>query len=150
MAAAEAPPAWLIIALATLSLFLISGLFVISHLYRADRSLRTKLQRQEEELVSARKEAQDQATVLSETEREMARLRRIPKAELLPMLQLTHELRSPLAAVEHSLEMILQGYTDSDPKLRDEMLALSQDRTKMMLARVNDFLHLAVCRSNRS
>jgi len=142
MAAAEAPPAWSIIALATLSLFLIGGLFMAGLLYRTNRSLRTRLQKQEEQLASAREEAQDQATVLLETEREMARLKRIPKAELLPMLQLTHELRSPLAAVEHSLEMILQGYTDNDPKLRDEMLALSQDRTKMMLARVNDFLRL--------
>jgi signal transduction histidine kinase len=58
------------------------------------------------------------------------------------MLQLTHELRSPLASVQHSLEMILQGYTKTDAELHEQMLILAQDRTKTMLERVNDFLRL--------
>lgn len=72
----------------------------------------------------------------------MSRLKRVPKAELLPMMQLAHELRSPLAAVQHSLEMVLQGYTKSSTELHDEMLSMAQGRTVTMLERVNDFLRL--------
>jgi len=87
-----------------------------------------------------------QSSVLLDMEREVARLKRVPKAELLPMMQLAHELRSPLAAVQSSLEMILQGYTRNDPDLHDEMLSIAQHRAAGMLERVNDFLRLGAVR----
>ena len=141
-AAISAPPSWLFVILAAQSVLLVCGLLVILKCRSTNRHLKVERTTQCNELEAMRKEIQDQAAILTNTEREVARLKRIPKAELLPMLQLTHELRSPLAAVQNSLEMILQGYTKNDPKLYDEMLTLAQDRTKVMLARVNDFLRL--------
>ena len=140
MSAVAAPPPWFAIGLIVLSLYLICSLFVIGRLWRTVRSLRTHLRKQEDQLGVRAEEVQKRATAQLETERETANGKRKPNPDLLPMLQLTHELRSPLAAVEQSLEMILQGYTDNDPDLRNELLTLSQERAKMMLGRVNDFL----------
>ena len=60
----------------------------------------------------------------------------------LSMLELAHELRSPLAAIQSTLDMILQGYVKNDAQLQDKMLNLARDRTVMMLGQVNDFLRL--------
>ena len=133
---------WIFVIFVVQSLLLVCGLLLIYKCQSTNRRLKAGLKTQEKELAATRKKIRDQAAILIETEREVARLKRIPKAELLPMLQLTHELRSPLAAVQNSLEMILQGYTKADRYLHDEMLTLAQDRTKIMLARVNDFLRL--------
>jgi coenzyme F420 hydrogenase subunit beta len=64
------------------------------------------------------------------------------ESELLSTLQLAHELRSPLASIQSALDMLLQGYANSDPDLHDEMLSLARDRAVMMLGQVNDFLRL--------
>jgi len=134
---------------AALGLLLIAGLVVCLRLRRSVRSLQGQLASVDDELLAANKslsraqdDAKNHAALLLETEREVSRLKRVPKAELLPMMQLAHELRSPLAAVQHSLEMILQGYAKSNPDLHDEMLSMAQDRTATMLDRVNDFLRL--------
>ena len=111
---------------------------------RAFASARTR--RQGRELLSLREELRDQADALLETEREVSRLRRIPKAEILPMLQLAHELRSPLASIQGSLDMILQGYAVGSPELHDEMLSLARERAVTMLGRVSDFLRLGAVR----
>lgn len=134
---------------AVLGLLLIAGLVVCLRLWRSVRSLQGQLASVGDELLVANKslskaqdDAKNQAALLLEAEREVSRLKRVPKAELLPMMQLAHELRSPLAAVQHSLEMVLQGYAKSNPDLHDEMLSMAQDRTAAMLDRVNDFLRL--------
>jgi len=105
-------------------------------------SARRKLQLREQELAAIRVDLHERSIAEEALEREVSRLKRIPKAELLPMLQLTHELRSPLAAIQNSLDMILQGYAANDPKLQDEMLDLARDRAATMMARVNDFMRL--------
>jgi signal transduction histidine kinase len=100
------------------------------------------LRLREQQLAAVRADLRQRSTTEEALEREVSRLKRIPKAELLPMLQLTHELRSPLAAIQNSLDMILQGYAANDPKLQDEMLDLARDRATTMMARVNDFMRL--------
>lgn len=142
--------AWFwICALVAMGLLLIAGLIALIRLWRSVRSLKGRLASVADELEAAHKsasraqeDAKNQTALLLETEREVSRLKRVPKAELLPMMQLAHELRSPLAAVQHSLEMILQGYAKSSPDLHDEMLSMAQGRTVVMLERVNDFLRL--------
>ena len=136
-------------ALAVIGLLWIAGLALIIWLRRSVRALKSQLESVDDELEAAREsaskareDAKNQAALLLEAEREVSRLKRVPKAELLPMMQLAHELRSPLAAVQHSLEMILQGYAKSNPDLHDEMLSMAQSRTVVMLERVNDFLRL--------
>jgi coenzyme F420 hydrogenase subunit beta len=65
-----------------------------------------------------------------------------PESDLLSMLQLAHELRSPLSSIQSALDMVLQGYAEHDRALHDEMLSLARDRAIVMLGQVNDFLRL--------
>jgi two-component system phosphate regulon sensor histidine kinase PhoR len=134
------PPSLLPVALVVLGLLLIGGL-----LYRTV-SIQARLRLREEELAATKKELQERSAVLVASERDVDRLKSIPKAELLSMLQLAHELRSPLASIQTALEMILQGYAASDPELQDEMLSLAYDRAAIMLGQVNDFLRLGAVR----
>lgn len=134
--AATTPPSLLPTFLVVAGLLLVGGL-----LYWAI-STRCMLRRRERELAATLEELQERSIAEEALEREVNRLKRIPRAELLPMLQLTHELRSPLAAIQNSLDMVLQGYAANDPKLQDEMLNLARDRAVGMMARVNDFMRL--------
>jgi len=127
-------------ALVALGLLLAGGLLFLYF------STRAKLQQQEQELTAVKKELQERSAALAEAEREVERLKRIPKSELLPMLKLAHEQRSPLAAIQNALDTLLQGYAKTDAQLRDEMLNLARDRAATMLERVNDFLRLGAVR----
>ena len=141
MISAGAAQAWLVPAgLAIVGLLLIGGL-----LYWA-LSAQARLRAQGTEVAARTAELREQSAALSDAQREVARLRRIPKAELLPMLQLAHELRSPLASIQNSLDVLLQGYAEHNIELQNEMLALARDRTETMLGRVNDFLRLGAVR----
>ena len=135
-----APPAALLVALVALGLLLVGGLLALF------LSTRARLQRQQEELATTNKELQQRSAALAKAESEVERLKKIPKAELLPMLKLAHEQRSPLAAIQNALDMVLQGYAAHDPELQDEMLGLARDRAATMLERVNDFLRLGSIR----
>jgi signal transduction histidine kinase len=124
------------------TVFAVGGLLLAGGLLYWAISTRCMLRLREQELAAVRADLRQRSTTEEALEREVSRLKRIPKAELLPMLQLTHELRSPLAAIQNSLDMILQGYAANDPKLQDEMLDLARDRATTMMARVNDFMRL--------
>jgi signal transduction histidine kinase len=134
--ASTTPPSLLPTVLVVVGLVLVGGL-----LYWAVSATRA-LRRREKELGATLEELQQQTIAEQALEREVSRLKRIPKAELMPMLQLTHELRSPLAAIQNSLDMVMQGYAANDPALQDEMLSLARDRAAGMMARVNDFMRL--------
>jgi len=109
---------------------------------RFARAYRAEIESKRSELVSLSDTVKQQDVAIEKLEREIGRLRRIPKAQLLPMLQLAHELRSPLAAVQNALDFLLQGYATSSPELQDQMLGVARDRTIAMLSRVNDFMRL--------
>jgi two-component system phosphate regulon sensor histidine kinase PhoR len=149
-AAIDGPSSFLLVLLITIGVLLLGSLIVIGHMVRSYRGRLQALYEAYEETSTAFANAQQaltaQRSVLHDMEREVARLKRVPRAELLPMMQLAHELRSPLAAVQSSLEMVLQGYTKSDPALHDEMLSIAQHRAVGMLERVNDFLRLGAVR----
>jgi signal transduction histidine kinase len=125
-----------------LAILVVAGFLLVGGLVYWAFSTRCILQRRERELAATLEELRERSTAEEALEREVSRLKRIPRAELLPMLQLTHELRSPLAAIQNSLDMVLQGYAANDPKLQDEMLDLARDRAVGMMARVNDFMRL--------
>jgi coenzyme F420 hydrogenase subunit beta len=128
------------VALGVLALLLLGGLLYCM------RSTRARLRLREEELAAAQTELEERSSALTRVEGEVERLKRIPKAELLPMLKLAHEQRSPLAAIQNALDMLLQGYAVNDPELQEEMLNLARDRAAAMLERVNDFLRLGSVR----
>lgn len=68
----------------------------------------------------------------------------LTRLESLAVLQLAHELRSPLAAIVSSLDMLLQGYAGSDAELQTEMLSLARDRAASVLTLVNRSLRRGV------
>ncbi|OGO05897.1 MAG: hypothetical protein A2Y73_03360 [Chloroflexi bacterium RBG_13_56_8] len=129
--------------LVLLALVLLGGLLFIA---RQALVSRTKLRLRGQELTAARKEIAQQSAYLDTAKREIARLQRIPKSELLPMLQLAHELRSPLASIQNALDMLMQGYATTSIELQNEMLGLARDRVEELLAWVNDFLSLGVAK----
>ncbi|HUT19250.1 MAG TPA: histidine kinase dimerization/phospho-acceptor domain-containing protein, partial [Anaerolineae bacterium] len=149
-AAIDGPPSFLLVLLITMGVLLLGSLIAtghVAHSYRGRlQALREVHKKTSQAFANAQQALTAQRSVLLDMEREVARLKRVPKAELLPMMQLAHELRSPLAAVQSSLEMVLQGYTKSDPALHDEMLSIAQHRAMGMLERVNDFLRLGAVR----
>ena len=134
-------PLFLFVLIALGLLLLLAGGLLVLFL-----STRANLRQQKQELTAAHNELQERSATLAEAEREVERLKRIPKSELLPMLKLAHEQRSPLAAIQNALDTLLQGYAETDPQLRDEMLNLARDRAATMLERVNDFLRLGAVR----
>jgi signal transduction histidine kinase len=145
-AAIDGPSSFLLVLLITIGVLLLGSLIVTGHVVRSYRgrlqALREVHKETSQALANAQQALTAQRSVLLDMEREVARLKRVPRAELLPMMQLAHELRSPLAAVQSSLEMVLQGYT----ALHDEMLSIAQHRAIGMLERVNDFLRLGAVR----
>jgi signal transduction histidine kinase len=92
-----------LVTLVVLSVLLAGGMLYVY------LSTRARLRLRDEELAATRKELQERSTALAAAESEVERLKRIPKAELLPMLKLAHEQRSPLAAIQNALDMLLQG-----------------------------------------
>jgi len=128
----------LIVIVALVGGMLLTGVWAFSCRSR-EHSLRGQLADLERELAR-------QVAAIDEAKREIARLQRIPKTEILPMLQLAHELRSPLASVVNALDMLLQGYAVPGSEMRDEMLNLARGRAEAMLLRVNDFLRLGAVR----
>jgi coenzyme F420 hydrogenase subunit beta len=137
---AAAFPLPLVAALATLALLLVAGQL------HAALSTRAKLRAQAQEIEELRRELQEQTAALEEAQREAWHLHQGPRAELLSMLQLAHELRSPLASIQSALDMLLQGYARNNVELQDEMLNLSRERAATMLDQVNDFLRLGAVR----
>ena len=133
-------PSLVAVVLAALGLLLVGGLVCWA------LSTRARLRERERELGATRGELEERSVALAAAEREVARLRRIPRAEILPMLQLAHELRSPLASIQNAADVLLQGYAETDPELHDEMLTLARERAQNMLARVNDFMRLGAVR----
>ena len=133
--AALATPLALCIILAALAL-LVGGL--VYYLL----SLRSKFRLREAELEAARRQALERSTALKDVESELARLKSVPKVEMMQMLQMVHELRSPLSSIQSALDVLLQGYITSDTDLHTEMLTLARNRAATTLTQVNDFLRL--------
>ena len=104
--------------------------------------LRDKLQKQKAALEAAQREAQERSAALQDVEGELARLKSVPKVEMMQVLQLIHELRSPLSSIQSALDVLLQGYITSGTDLHNEMLTLARNRAAATLAQVNDFLRL--------
>ena len=116
---------------------------------RRQARLTATLREREERLEAQERAQREQGQALAALEQEVARMQTTPNAELMPMLQLAHEMRSPLAAIQYSVDVLLQGYAVDNVDLENDMLALISERAADMLARVNDFLRLgAVKRSS--
>ncbi len=63
------------------------------------------------------------------------------------MRTVAHELRSPLAAIESCLRVVLEGFTSKVDDKQREMIARATERTSTLLAEVNALLDLARLRA---
>ncbi len=63
------------------------------------------------------------------------------KSEFVMMV--THELRSPLSAIESTLKLFLEGYVGDMPGEQRKLVHGIEQRTRFLLKLVNDLLHLA-------
>ena len=125
---------WLLLGLLLVALLI---LFLYLALTRG-----AKLRALDKKLAAARKMLQDRAAALAEAEGKAQNSEGLLISGLGPMLQVVHELRAPIAAVQSCLDVILQGYGTGDTVLHQEMLHLARDRAGALLALVNDLLNL--------
>ena len=124
------PAAFVALGLLLVALLLLSGYFALSR--------GARLRARERELAVTKEMLQERSAALVEAEREVENLKR----GSAPMLQVVHELRAPIASIQNTLDVLLQGYTTNAIPVQDEMLRLARDRARAMLALVNDFLSL--------
>jgi len=101
-----------------------------------------RLRAQEKELAATKLMLQEQKAALAEAEGEVEKLKGILRRKSAPMLKVVHELRAPIASIQSSLDVILQGYAAGASPLSDEMLRLARDRAGVTLMLINDLLHL--------
>lgn len=93
-------------------------------------------------LGAAEEHLRQQAEALSEAEAKTYELKELLRKKPAPSLVVAHELRAPVAAIQQSLDVILQGHGTGNSAVIEEMLRLARDRAAAMLAMVNDLLYL--------
>ena len=123
-----------------LIVLLIVGLSLIIGGLSHIRTIKTRLRAREQELAALQEVHQEQSASLVPAQRTISHLYHLAKQGSLSMLQLAHELRAPLAAIQSALDTVLLGYTEGDAQLQNEMLKLARDRAAVTLEQVNEFL----------
>jgi len=75
-----------------------------------------------------------------------ARLEKLLRSRSAPTLQVAHQLRAPVAAIQSCLDVVLQGYADRSPEQQRRLLQSARDSASEMLALTNDVLRLGELR----
>ena len=99
-----------------------------------------ELRRRQGEIVALRNRLLAEARGLEEANRELIRLDRL-KTHFLAMA--SHDLKTPLAAVESYLQVILGGFVGEVAEKQKQMLERSSIRIKELVAMINRFLDFA-------
>jgi signal transduction histidine kinase len=76
-------------------------------------------------------------------------LKELDKAKSTFVSLVAHELRAPLAAVEGYLDVILEGIGADDPKKIQKILERSRERTRGLLALIDDLLAISRMQTGR-
>lgn len=118
------------IRLFTFLLFFTSTLYISTYLAS---SVSKRLRVREKELVVLKKNLEEAYHKLEESD--------VAKSEFVMMV--THELRSPLSAIESTLKLFLEGYVGDMPGDQRKLVHGIEQRTRFLLKLVNDLLHLA-------
>jgi two-component system phosphate regulon sensor histidine kinase PhoR len=75
--------------------------------------------------------------------RDITELKELDKAKSTFVSMVAHELRAPLAAIEGYLDVILEGVGGNDPQKMHKILERSRERTRGLLALINDLLAIS-------
>lgn len=116
--------------LLTFLLFFTSTLYISAYLAS---SVSKRLRGRETELVALKKNLEEAYHKLEESD--------VAKSEFVMMV--THELRSPLSAIESTLKLFLEGYAGDLLNGQRELVRGIEQRTHFLLNLVDDLLHLA-------
>ena len=81
--------------------------------------------------------------------RDITELKELDKAKSTFVSMVAHELRAPLAAIEGYLDVILEGVGGVDPQKRRRILERSRERTRGLLALINDLLAISRMQAGR-
>jgi signal transduction histidine kinase len=81
--------------------------------------------------------------------RDITELKELDKAKSTFVSMVAHELRAPLAAIEGYLDVILDGVGIEDPQKVHKILGRSRERTRGLLALINDLLAISRMQSGR-
>lgn len=106
-------------------------------------SITARLRQREEEIVTLSQELQEKARALEESFDDLAHTQRL---QIDYMRRTSHELRSPLAAIESMLTVILEGLAGEVPPKVRELAERSVIRLRALLRTVNDLLVLLKAR----
>jgi two-component system phosphate regulon sensor histidine kinase PhoR len=81
--------------------------------------------------------------------RDITELKELDKAKSTFVSMVAHELRAPLAAIEGYLDVILEGVGGDDPQKMRRILERSRERTRGLLALINDLLAISRMQAGR-
>ena len=81
--------------------------------------------------------------------RDITELKELDKAKSTFVSMVAHELRAPLAAIEGYLDVILDGVGVDDPQKINQILNRSRERTRGLLALINDLLAISRMQAGR-
>jgi len=81
--------------------------------------------------------------------RDITELKELDKAKSTFVSMVAHELRAPLAAIEGYLDVILEGMGGNDPQKIHRILERSRERTRGLLALINDLLAISRMQAGR-
>jgi len=107
-------------------------------------SLTAKLREKRARIVRLMLQIEEKARELQEANEKLLVLDKL-KTEF--MLRVTHELRSPLAAIQSNLGVVINGYLGSLEPQQKELLARADLRAKGLLHLINELLSLSRMRS---
>lgn len=99
--------------------------------------------------VSAIRDEKEQELGIVSTLRDITRLKEIDQIKSQFVNMVTHELRSPLSAVEGYLTAYLTGVAGNDPQMNRQMLERARQRTHSLLDLVNDLLQYSRLEAKR-
>ena len=124
------------IRLFTFLLFFTSTLYISTYLAS---SVSKRLRGREEERVVLKKNLEEAYHKLEESD--------VAKSEFVMMV--THELRSPLSAIESILRLFLDGYAGDLSGEQKKLIGGVGQRTHFLIRLVNDLLHLAQVKAEK-
>jgi len=106
-------------------------------------SITQRLRQREREIMDLSEELEGKTV---ELEKANAELRELEMAKSRYLRKVAHELRSPIAAVQSSLRVVVDGLTGELPPKAEEMIGRAESRTWALLKLVNDLLTLSRAR----
>ena len=110
-------------------------------------SIAKKLRKREDELIVLQNSLETRAEELNEAN---IKLRKADKLKSEYVLKVSHELKSPLAAIKSYLRIIIDGYVGEISEKLKEILKRTENRTDELLSLISDLLNLSFLKTGKA